>query len=80
MSEPSFDASSEPPLERVSSACSSEKGNPFLGIHFRCCRTYGRIYRAADGSQYVGRCPRCQTLVRVPIRAGGSASRFFHAG
>jgi len=30
----------------------------FMGAYFLCCRTYGRLYRRADGL-YRGRCPAC---------------------
>jgi PHP family Zn ribbon phosphoesterase len=52
---------------------------PFLGIHFKCCNVYARIYRDKDATAYVGRCPRCGAAVRVPIGKGGSPRRFFAA-
>jgi hypothetical protein len=75
-----FDACSDPAREPAAATGTSSSGSPFLGIHFRCCKTYGRIYRSASGSEYLGRCPRCQVAVRVPIRPGGSSTRFFQAG
>lgn len=53
---------------------------PFLGIHFKCCGIYTRIYRNRQQSAYEGRCPRCARAVRVPIGQGGTGSRFFEAG
>ena len=53
--------------------------NPFLGIQFECCKTYGRIYRDASGMTYAGRCPKCLKKIEVPIGKGGSGSRFFRA-
>jgi len=56
-----------------------ERGKPFLGIIFRCCQTYGRIYKNADGTAYEGYCPRCRLKIRVPIGVGGTKRRFFIA-
>jgi len=53
--------------------------NPFLGIHFRCCNVYGRIYRNAQKTHYVGSCPVCGARVKVPIGNSGSSARFFTA-
>ncbi len=57
----------------------SPGGNPFLGIQFECCKTYGRIYRDPTGMKYAGRCPKCLKKIEVPIGQGGSGSRFFRA-
>ncbi|MBN1760827.1 MAG: hypothetical protein JW863_21035 [Chitinispirillaceae bacterium] len=54
-------------------------GKKFLGVHFRCCNLYQRIYCNANGTAYEGRCPRCGKAVRIPIGEGGSNSRFFEA-
>jgi hypothetical protein len=56
------------------------RNRPFLGIQFRCCRSYGRIYRNAAATAYEGHCPRCGSRVKVPIGPGGKDSRFFSAG
>ena len=83
MDESQFDASSEPdPESRLSKAGDGSPGRtcrPFLGIRFQCCKTYGRIYRSEDQSQYVGQCPKCRARVTVPIGTGGTSSRFFNA-
>lgn len=52
---------------------------PFLGIHFKCCGTYGRIYRSHLRYVYEGRCPKCRRLLTVPIGPGGLDSRFLSA-
>jgi hypothetical protein len=52
-------------------------GRPFLGVQFDCCRVYARVYRDADGSHYVGRCPRCMRPVRFRVGEGGSGQRFW---
>ncbi len=51
----------------------------YLGIMFKCCSAYGRIYENKDKTAYVGRCPRCLRSVRVKIGEGGTNSRFFEA-
>ena len=57
----------------------SEAQRPFLGIHFRCCGVYGRIYRSPDRPAYEGRCPRCGRRVQVPVGPRGTRRRFFAA-
>ncbi|MCH2148210.1 MAG: hypothetical protein MK095_02110 [Phycisphaerales bacterium] len=52
---------------------------PFLSIWYRCCNTYGRLYRNASATQYEGRCPRCGAQARVGIGPHGSTSRVFEA-
>ena len=50
---------------------------PYLSVHFRCCGVYCRIYRNADGTAYVGHCPRCAKAVRFVVAPGGTEDRFF---
>jgi hypothetical protein len=52
---------------------------PFLGISFRCCRAYGRVYKNRQRTAYEGACPRCGRKVRVPIGPDGTNQRFFLA-
>jgi hypothetical protein len=52
---------------------------PFIGIHFRCCNVYQRIYRRSDGAAYEGRCPKCLRAVRATVGPGGVSQRFFNA-
>ena len=53
---------------------------PFLMIWFRCCETYGRLPKSADGSCYEGRCPKCLAKLSVPVGEGGTSRRMFEAG
>ncbi len=57
----------------------SRAAKPFLGVLFRCCNQYARIYRRADLTAYEGKCPRCGKPLRVPIGSGGTGKRFFGA-
>jgi hypothetical protein len=52
---------------------------PWLGIFFRCCGVYSRIYRSPDSDRYVGNCPRCAAEVRARVGQGGTSQRIFHA-
>jgi hypothetical protein len=58
---------------------SGDQKVPFLGIHFKCCKTYGRIYRSPLRLVYEGQCPKCRGSLTVPIGPGGLDSRFLSA-
>ena len=49
----------------------------FLGVHFACCGVYARVYRNAEGTEYIGRCPKCMTRARFVIGENGQGGRFF---
>lgn len=51
----------------------------FVGVTFKCCNVYSRIYINKNGTAFVGWCPRCAKKVEVKISADGSDSRFFEA-
>ena len=53
-----------------------------LGILFRCCNTYGYIYKNKAGAKYSGFCPRCmrRAEVKISINGAGSDQRIFEFG
>ena len=52
---------------------------PFLGVLFKCCGIYAKIYKTVDGKAYAGHCPKCAKPAHVKIGSGGTKSRFFTA-
>jgi len=55
------------------------RDRPWLAIHWQCCRKYSRIYRNAEGTAYVGQCPKCGRTARATVGPGGVSARFFKA-
>ncbi len=53
------------------------QSRPFIGVHFKCCGVYQRIYRHPAGDRYEGRCPRCGKQVRAMVGSGGTDERTF---
>jgi hypothetical protein len=53
---------------------------PYIGMHFKCCHVYIRIYLNRDGTAFVGACPKCGARAVVKAGKGGSPSRFWSAG
>lgn len=52
---------------------------PFIGMHFKCCNVYARVYLNAGGTAFVGWCPRCATRAEVRVSPTGSKTKFFTA-
>jgi hypothetical protein len=52
---------------------------PFIGIVFKCCRIYSRIYLNKKGDAFVGWCPKCSAKMEVLVSPVGSSSKFFFA-
>ncbi len=52
---------------------------PFLSVWYRCCHTYGRMYRNREQTAYEGRCPRCGARVTARIAPDGTPRRTFEA-
>jgi len=69
-SQPLDQAARRPPGQRCTRGAS-------IGIHFKCCRVYWRIYRTADGSRFAGHCPKCGFPATVNISPGGTDASFF---
>jgi hypothetical protein len=57
------------------------KKRPFIGVTFRCCNVYSRIYLNNDGTAYEGICPKCyrKKVVIEVVEKGGSDSKFYVA-
>ncbi len=55
------------------------KTRPHIGIFFRCCRIYARIYLNHRRTAFVGWCPRCAAKIEVKVSPTGSPNRFFFA-
>ena len=53
---------------------------PYIGMLFRCCHIYLRIYLNRDATAYVGHCPKCAAPVTLPVSPHGSRARFWSAG
>lgn len=70
-----FDRAGTPPPRRPV----SRPPKRFLSIWYRCCHTYGRLYRNRTGTAFEGRCPRCGNRVRARIGPGGSTRCTFEA-
>ena len=51
--------------------------NPFIGISFKCCNVYSRIYLNKKGDAFVGWCPKCATKAKVNVSKSGNKNRFF---
>jgi hypothetical protein len=66
-------------LSSSSGPAGHPQARPFLSVLFECCNVYQRIYRAADGKTYQGRCPRCGKTVNFKVGEGGTSARFFRA-
>jgi hypothetical protein len=52
----------------------------YVGVTFKCCRVYSRIYINKERTAYVGWCPKCAAKMEVRIEKSGSHSKFFQAG
>ncbi len=53
------------------------RNRPFLGINFKCCKVYSRIYINKKRDAFVGWCPKCAKPVRIEISPDGEDSKYF---
>jgi len=60
-----------PPPDAASDA------RPALQVYFRCANAYIRVLRAADGTHYLCRCPKCGKSTRFIVGQGGTEQRYF---
>jgi len=58
---------------------SQNRKRPHIGVVFKCCRIYSRIYLNKKGDAFVGWCPRCSAKMEVLVSPIGSKSKFFFA-
>ena len=52
---------------------------PFIGMHFKCCNVYQRLYLNKAGTAFVGWCPKCAVKAEVKVSRDGAKTRFFTA-
>ena len=50
------------------------RGRAYIGVHFKCCNVYARVYKNAAGTHYVGWCPRCAARVQARCGRGGDGT------
>lgn len=55
----------------------SVRGRPAIQVWYPCARAYLRVLRAADGSHYLARCPKCGASKRFDVGPGGTDARMF---
>jgi len=55
------------------------KKQEFIGVIYKCCNIYNRIYLNKKKTAFVGWCPRCGTKMEVFLSPTGSNSHFFVA-
>lgn len=58
----------------------TKKGRPFLGVLFKCCNIYNRIYLNKEKTAFVGWCPKCGKMSKIKVSKNGVSDRFFTAG
>ena len=58
---------------------STREPRPFIGVLFKCCHVYARIYLNRTGTAYVGHCPKCAAKMEIKVAPGGSKAKFWTA-
>jgi hypothetical protein len=75
-----LDITDDAPTWRKEDAAYSKLGRNFVGVHFKCCDVYIRVYVNSNRTAYDGNCPKCAKPVKLRIAPGGTDARFFTAG
>jgi hypothetical protein len=75
-----LDLTADTPENRKGRANGEAANRKFVGVQFKCCDVYSRVYINRDHTAYEGNCPKCAKKVRLEIGLGGTDSRFFTAG
>ncbi len=52
---------------------------PYIGMHFKCCNIYTRIYLNQEQTAFTGHCPKCGRPVRIKVAPGGKKAKFWTA-
>jgi len=55
----------------------SNEARPSIGVYFRCANAYQRVFRNAQGTAYLARCPKCAKTMTFRVGPSGSAQRQF---
>ena len=55
------------------------EGRKYVGIYFKCCHVYCRVYKSKAGDRYAGFCPKCGGKVQLLVGPDGVSDRFFVA-
>jgi hypothetical protein len=55
------------------------EGRKYVGIYFKCCHVYSRVYKSKAGDRYAGFCPKCGGKVQLLVGPDGVSNRFFVA-
>lgn len=62
----------EPPQD------AARKARPWLGMHWKCCHVYSRVYLNHAETHFAGNCPRCGAPARIrAVRGGGGSDAQF---
>jgi hypothetical protein len=64
-------------MQKLKSRNTSKR--PHIGVIFKCCRIYYRIYLNKKGDAFIGWCPKCASKMEVKVSPTGSESIFFSA-
>ncbi len=70
---------SNPAADLAAAHASATPTRNWLGVFFKCCHTYGRMYRLPSAPRYTGRCPKCLSEVTATVGQGGTNQRIFFA-